>query len=316
MDQHGLSLRVNVIGAGRVGRTLLTLLARDAAITVGDILSRRHDSALAVADALGTGRAVATLGDMQPADLWLLTVPDDQIGEVAHDLAAAGHSATAIPVACHCSGFLSSAELAPLRALGTSVASCHPVLSFADPVVASDQFAGTHCGIEGDPTAVALVHDLFSRIGGVPFSVRSEEKALYHAAAVFSNNFTVVLQAIAQEAWDSAGITDDVAKKLGRTLLGGAAVNVSRLGPAEALTGPAARNDQTVLQRQSAALAEWHPEAARIYDEMSVLALRLKQCGTTRPKPRKGDDPSGACPIEWTGCEAANGRHEQLDHIN
>lgn len=275
--------RVNVIGAGKVGRTLMSLAHNAAGYTLGDIASRDASSAIAAVEALAVGRAAADLTDLRPADLWFLTVPDDAIADVARMLAAtpglaASHGSR--QVAMHCSGFLSSEALCPLRDLGWLTASCHPVLSFADPDLAARQFPGTLCGIEGDAGAVAQIEAFISAIGGRPFAVNAEKKALYHAAAVFSNNFTVVLQAIAMEVWREAGVSADVAAELCASLLGGAADNVAALGPAGALTGPAARGDQKVLETEERSLAGWHPDAAVLYRDLSRLARTLKQTGS------------------------------------
>ncbi|MCA8880250.1 MAG: DUF2520 domain-containing protein [Rhodobacteraceae bacterium] len=281
-------LRVNIIGAGKVGRTLMSLVGtvRDAKLT--DVLSGHLQSAEAAVAVSGRGRAVSSMAEMGPAELWVLSVPDDRIVSVARALAEAQGgqklpSDAVAPVAMHCSGFLSSDVLAPLRDLGWSVASCHPVLSFADPEIAARQFPGTCCAIEGDAPATALVAGLITALQGLPFAVDPERKALYHAAAVFSNNFTTVLQAIAREAWTDAGVSAEIAARLGNSLLAGTSESVSRLGPAAALTGPAARGDLEVLRRQEAAVAAWNPEAAALYATLSRMARRLKKTATALP---------------------------------
>lgn len=272
-------LRVNVIGAGKVARTFMLLFQGAEEIETQDVFSRSLASAEAAVGIAG-GTVVAELAQMRLADIWLLTVPDDQIARAAAEVAASGVAPSAV---VHCSGFLSSSVLEPLAEAGWLVASCHPVLSFADPESARDQFAGTYCAVEGNAEAAALVSDIVSRVGGQPFPVNAEKKALYHAAAVFSNNFAVVLQAIAANAWAEAGVPDDVATALRDKLLGGAAANVAKLGPQAALTGPAARGDQDVLRLQGAEVAAWHPEAGEVYRLMSDLAGRLKASGTMWP---------------------------------
>ena len=274
-------MRVNIIGTGKVGTTLLHLLRTRPDITVGDISSRHFESARQAAAVSGAGRAVESLDEMAPADLWLLTVPDDQIAATASVLADARAGQGGTPsIAIHCSGFFSSEELHPLRNIGWSVASCHPVLSFADPASAARQFPGTYCGIEGEARAVERISKLMTSLGGVPFSVQTEQKALYHAAAVFSNNFTVVLQGLALETWAEAGVPDEVAQNLCRALLQNTTTNVARVGPQAALTGPAARGDVAVMRRQEMALARWQQDAANLYRLMSKMARSLKHSGT------------------------------------
>ena len=183
---------VNVIGAGKVSRTLMSLTRDAVGFTLRDIASSREESARAAVTAVSGGRAVASFAGMRPADLWFLTVPDDAIAGVAHELAgvstlARGEPGAPRPVADHCSGFLPSEALAPLRDLGWLTASCHPVRSFADPDLAARQFPGTLCGIEGDAAAVPRIEAFVSAIGGRPFAVTAEKKALWRSPSKHRN---------------------------------------------------------------------------------------------------------------------------------
>ena len=269
---------INIIGAGKVGRTLAKLIAEAPKYELAHVYSRSFDSAKTI----DASRAVPALADIGPADIWFLTVPDDQIGETATRIA---HHNAAPSVAVHFSGFYPSTALAPLANWAT--ASCHPVRSFADPNVSAQGFAGTYCGIEGDDTAAQLMTAFVTAIGGQPFPISTKDKAIYHAAAVFSNNFAVTLQAIALEAWAKAGVPADIAKNLCDGLLNNAAQNVANTDPQTALTGPAARGDTTVIREQHAAIDKWDPEIATIYQQLSDAAQRLKQTGqiTKTPAP-------------------------------
>ncbi|HEY5581115.1 MAG TPA: DUF2520 domain-containing protein [Rhodoferax sp.] len=51
--------------------------------------------------------------------------------------------------------------------------------------------------------------------------------------------------------------------RVGKTLLRNARNNILTLGPA-ALTGPAARGDSALVQRQGEAVAQWNATAARL----------------------------------------------------
>lgn len=263
---------VNIIGAGHVGRTFLHLIGEDAQ----DIASATRASAETAVHETGHGHAT-DLTQMRPADLWLLTVPDTQIASAAEALAKTQAEPS---IAIHCSGFHTADVMAPLRAKGWRLASAHPNLSFADPKTAAARFPGTPCGIEGDDEAVMIVKKLLTGLGAKPFRIASEKKALYHAAAVFSNNFATVCQAIAREAWKDAGVPDDVAAALNASLLNATAENVARHGPADALTGPAARGDRAVVEAQAKSVADWNEQAAQLYREFSEIVARLKTDGT------------------------------------
>jgi predicted short-subunit dehydrogenase-like oxidoreductase (DUF2520 family) len=53
--------------------------------------------------------------------------------------------------------------------------------------------------------------------------------------------------------------------------------NVLAIGPAQALTGPAARGDTAVVQAQGAIVQSWSPTAGEVYALLSQLAAELKQ---------------------------------------
>jgi predicted short-subunit dehydrogenase-like oxidoreductase (DUF2520 family) len=279
---------LNVIGCGRVGKTLARLLHQNRVCEVQDLRALKQADAERAATFVGAGRPVTALDAMRPANLWILAVPDARIAQAAADLAVAesvrANSIGGPVVAFHCSGFHPASLLDPLRRLGWQAASVHPVLSFAEPESALMQFPGTPCGIEGDETAAATLRSIFTAIGAQCFTVDGERKALYHAAAVFANNFTVVLQSIAREAWAEAGVPEELANRMQESLLRATVDNFVRLGPA-AITGPAARGDKEVVAAQAAAVSQWHPQAGIVYRELSALAQRLAAQCTTLPGP-------------------------------
>ena len=265
-----------------MGQTLAALLHQHGVCVVQDLYSRTHASAEQAANFVGAGRVAQSLAHMRAADVWLISVPDGQIAEVAEQLAAAQGQALKNAVVWHNSGFLSAEVLAPLQAVGASTASVHPVLSFATPASAAAQFAGTLCGLEGQPEALAVLRPWVAAIGGQGFEIESAKKPLYHAAAVFCSNFTVVLQGVAQEAWRESGVPAELLAPLTQALLQSSVDNVAKLGPAEALTGPAARGDTAVVQRQAEVVQAWHGQAGEAYALLSDMATRLKRTGRTQ----------------------------------
>jgi predicted short-subunit dehydrogenase-like oxidoreductase (DUF2520 family) len=232
---------------------------------------------------------------MRAADVWMLAVPDAQIAAVASALAAHGQAmapastesapdaasgtasapAPSTPIVFHCSGAQSATSLAPLTALGWHTASAHCILSFASAQAATQQFPGTACALEGDALAIATLRTAFTAVQAHCFEVRSQDKLLYHAAAVFATNFLPVLQSVAEDAWLASGVPRDLLPGLRASLLNNAVANITRLGPAGALTGPAARGDVAAIARQAVAVTQWDAAAGAAYEALSALALRM-----------------------------------------
>ena len=265
-----------------MGQTLAALLHLHTHVRVQDLYSRSFSSAEQAVQFVGAGKPVAELAQMRSADVWLLSVPDAQVAAAAEALAEAQGAKLAGSIVFHNSGFLSAADLQPLQALGCHVASAHPVLNFTSPDTGVRQFAGTPCGLEGDAPALAWLHTALTAIGGRCFEIASADKPLYHAAAVFSSNFTVVLQGIAQDAWRSAGVPPELMRPLTEALLKSTVDNVLAMGPAQALTGPAARGDTAVVQAQGEVVRRWSAPAGEVYQTLSELAAQLKKQGKTR----------------------------------
>lgn len=267
---------LNLLGAGRVGKTLGHLWHAQGVLQLQDVLTTSAASAQVAVDFIGAGRPVSVLGEMRPADYWLLAVPDRHIAASAQALARAGLPPA---VAFHASGALAADELAPLRDLGWQLASAHNILSFATPATAVQQFAGTPCALEGEAVALAVLQPLFQAIGARCFTLPSADKLRYHAAAVFATNFLPVLQATAEALWQDSGVPAELLPQLRTTLLRNAVDNLLALGPAGALTGPAARGDTALVQRQGASVAEWDAQAGAAYAALSALAARLARAG-------------------------------------
>lgn len=272
--------RLNLIGAGRVGRTLSRLWVEAGQVRLGSVLSRRPQAAQALVAGLGTGVVAEGLAQMAPAELWLLAVPDTQIAAVA---AALADQAAPPAVVWHASGFFSSALLAPLHSRGWAVASAHPALSFADVDLAMQQFPATVCALEGDAVAVTALRALFCAIGGRCFELAAADKPLYHGAAVFASNFLPVLQAVATELWQDTGVPADWLPLLVQGFVQRGAANLQALGPQAALTGPAARGDGQVLAQQGQALAARDATLGQAYQALSELAGRLARHGRVLP---------------------------------
>ena len=263
---------LNLVGAGRVGKTLGRLWQQAGVLQIQDVLTTHVASSQAAVDFIGAGRAVPSPSQMRPADLWLLAVPDRQIAASAQTLAALGLPPA---LAFHASGALAAAELAPLQATAWRCASAHCILSFADPATAQQQFPGTVCALEGDTAATQRLESLFTALGAQCFALATEHKLIYHAAAVWATNFLPVLQAQAEALWQHSGLPADLLPGLCERLLRNAVDNLLALGPAGALTGPAARGDSALVARQGQAVQALDADAGAAYAALSAMAARL-----------------------------------------
>lgn len=259
---------LNIIGAGHVGRVFGRVFAGAACFAVQDVLTRSLTSAQHAVDFIGSGVAVASHADLRRADLVLLAVGDDQIEAACAAMALAQGGALDGAIVFHCSGALSAQHLHSAQALGALVASVHPVRSFADPQAVAQDFGGTHCGVEGDAAALAVLCAALHACGARPVTIDAGAKTVYHAAAVFASNYLVTLVDVALRAYQAAGIPEPVARQLAQPLATETLANAFRLGPAAALSGPIARGDLATVARQQRAVEQWDAEAGQLYQDL------------------------------------------------
>lgn len=229
---------VRLIGPGRAGGSLSGALGA-AGWRVERPLRRGDDVAGAAAG----------------VDLLVIATPDAAIAEVA----AAVEPGPA--VVAHLAGSLGLDALAPHERR----AAVHPLVSLPNAEVGAERLRdGAWFAIAGDPLAAEVVADL----AGHAFTVADADRAAYHAAACIASNHLVALLGQVERVAATAGVPLEAYLDLVR----GTVDNVAALGPAAALTGPAARGDWATIERHLDAL---DPSERPAYEALMRAARRL-----------------------------------------
>jgi len=265
---------IDIVGCGKVGRTLGRLWTERDVLEVRSVLNRSPERGAEAAEFVGAGRAVTSYDQLDRADLMMLSTPDEAIGACCDDLCRAGAVEPGM-ILFHTSGSVPSSVLEPARALGAAVAGVHPVRSFADPVAAAESFTGTYCAIEGDAEACRALGEVFEPLGAKLFEVDPAQKAIYHAATVVVCNYLVALMEVGLRCFDRSGVPRETAREIIEPIVRGTVENVFRLGPAAALSGPIARGEASVVAGQREALAQWDEQVRRVYDALGHVAADL-----------------------------------------
>lgn len=161
----------------------------------------------------------------------------------------------------------------------------HPLKSFADPAIAVDSFAGTWCTVEGDAAALAVLRPLFEQLGARIAQIDPAGKTLYHAASVLVCNDLTALMEAGLRTYERAGLDRVTAQAMMEPLVRETLDNVFRLGTVRALTGPVARGDAAVVERQIGELQSRDPQVADVYRVLNRIALELARTqGTATPE--------------------------------
>jgi predicted short-subunit dehydrogenase-like oxidoreductase (DUF2520 family) len=264
--------RMCVIGPGRLGTTLVANLRR-VGLPVTAIVGRR-----AAADLEALPPLMSLTEAAQAADVFWLTVPDDRIAAVAHDLALQLPDTAARPFAAvHCSGLGSLTLLEPLRQRGVTTLSVHPLQTFPGGAPDAGAFVGVPFAVTADNDdgrvfGTAAVHDL----GGLPFDLADDAKPLYHLAAAMASNLLVALESEAAGLMAAAtGRGPDDAAALLAPLVTTTAANLGAHGAGRALSGPVARGDIGTVRAHLALLEGRSARFAQAYRALSLEALSL-----------------------------------------
>ena len=260
---------VGVVGAGRVGTALAVLLRR-----------RGHRVVAASGGTASRERAARFLPDVPfgppavaaSAQVALLSVPDDALAPVCADLAGEGAFGQG-RAAVHLSGSAPLDVLEPAARAGAEVLSVHPLQTVPGVEEALERLPGSAMAVtarteEGFVLGATLATD----VGGRPFRLEDRWKPLYHAAAVFVSNYLTAVVAVGEGLFRHAGVEEPAAAfgPLARASL----ENALRMGPAEALTGPAVRGDAGTVRRNLEALSRHVPEAVAAYVALAGVAVR------------------------------------------
>jgi|SRR6185437_7581158 len=207
---------VRFVGPGRAGRSLSAALSA---------------AGWSVAGFLGRGDDVSAAAD--DVDVLVIATPDDAVAAVAAAVRPRPET-----VVLHLSGSLGLDVLAPhLRR-----AALHPLVPLPNPDDGARRLAsGATFAVAGDRVARQIAESL----GGRVVEVADGDRAAYHAAAAIAANHVVALLGQVERVAATAGLPLDAFLDLTRA----AVDDVARLGPRQALTGPAARGDWSTLAR-------------------------------------------------------------------
>ena len=261
---------VSIIGTGRLGTTLAVALA-GRGYSIRSLVARTAQSARKAArllDAEVQVLAATQLRTLIDADLFLITVPDDQIPQVASELSRlnADRKVTAL----HTSGALSSDVLAPLRKKGWHTGSIHPLMSVSG---SNDSLRGAFWSVEGDRSALRIGKEIVRDLEGKSFSIRSEDKPLYHAAAVMVSGNVVALFDVALELLAECGLNRKKAHAILLPLIASTVRNLETKTPEASLTGTFSRGDVATVKRHLAAMR--NPEVRSLYSMLGKRSLNL-----------------------------------------
>ncbi len=245
---------ISIIGAGAVGRSIALALFYNR-MPVSGIYSENGRTAAVLARRVGSKRFRTVRDAVQTSSVILIAVPDDRISEVVRSIKENTRTDQLKGrTILHTSGTLTSDVLSPLKKLGASIGSIHPLQSFSSrrTVTATEGIWFTG---EGDARAVAVSKSIARSIRAGYFPIRKKDKTTYHIAAVFASNYQVTIFSVVEQLALLSGIPRTKIWKMFGPLITQTTTNVLSESPAAALTGPIARGDYKTVKKHQITLA-------------------------------------------------------------
>ncbi len=251
--------RIVLIGAGNVA-THLGLAFLNKGLIIEQVYSRTALSANSLAAKLHAVPVIRSEEIMPGADLYIISVSDDAITEIVKKINF-GES----PVV-HTSG---TVPMDIFKQSAPAYGVFYPLQTFSKD--REIDFSTVPVLIEAsDPQLERMLADLGNLISARVQVCDSEKRKIIHLAAVFACNFSNFMYTLSEEILSSQQLSFDLL----RPLILETAGKVMRQNPRDAQTGPAIRNDRSVMETHLQLLAG-DPEKHEIYKILSKPISKL-----------------------------------------
>ena len=224
-------MNITFVGAGNLATNLAVALKVKHNITC--VYSRTMESAKCLADRVG-GIPVNDIRDIKRgADIYIIAVKDDIIQDVAKQLANLAKDALVV----HTAGTVGINAL-PTKRRGVF----YPMQTFSKQRILD--FEDIPIFIEANQqTDIDILNNLASSISNRVMIVDGEQRKILHLAAVFCCNFFNHCAAISQDILERFNIPFNVMLPL----INETCQKMNVLKPKQSQTGPAVRNDKSVM---------------------------------------------------------------------
>lgn len=231
---------IAILGAGRVGHQLGAALQKSG-LEITGVYGRLPEKAKRLADKLGT-RIINDPSALIKADLVILSVSDDAIGQVARSIhektkAMVVHTSGAVPMSVIPS-YLRRGVFYPLQSF-----------SYDKKIIWENVPFCIEAEHDEDANALGLLAERLTRKVHL---LNSAQRKSLHIAAVFANNFGNLMFEISEELLDKAGID----RKILHPLILETANKVLMQSASESQTGPASRGDLETIRSHQQVLGE------------------------------------------------------------
>lgn len=242
-----------LFGAGNVA-THLGIAIQNTGRKIVQVYSRTDEAAMQLAEKLNSAYT-SDLGKIKrDADLFIISVADDAVGDVAVKLD------TLNGMVVHTSG---SVAMEILSESSANYGVLYPLQTFSKSREAD--FSNIPLCVEASSGEnLQKLKALAENLSGKVVEIDSDQRKILHLAAVFASNFPNFMYRAADDILKGSNLDFDLL----RPLILETAKKIQQMNPVEAQTGPAMRGDERILSEQLELLAKY-PEYRKIYEILS-----------------------------------------------
>lgn len=256
-----------LIGAGRVAFHLGRRLSAGG-WSISQVFSRSLHKAIELAGLIGAQPTDDLEEITDTASVYLIAISDKAIAEVAAQMTHIGNQ-----LVVHTSGATPSSVLSPFfQRYGVF----YPLQTFSferEP----DFSAIPVCIDASEQDDLVILRQMAESLGGPQYLLDDQDRALAHLAAVMVNNFSNHLYSIGADILARRELPFDLL----RPLILETAEKIRQHHPDLMQTGPAARGDQSTINRHLSMLATFQPEWSELYKVLTTSIIK-------NPKGRTG----------------------------
>ncbi|MFC3559585.1 Rossmann-like and DUF2520 domain-containing protein [Pedobacter jamesrossensis] len=247
-------MNIVLLGSGNVA-THLAIALKAIGENIVQVFSPNFDNAKQLADKVNSEAINQTSEIDSQADLYIISVKDDAIVEVAAGLSKVKG------LVVHTSG---TTDIKVISSLVNKAGVFYPLQTFSK---AKDlNFNNIPLCIEAtDSEQLELLNELAHKLSKEVYKLDGEKRKVLHLAAVFACNFTNHLYAMANQLL----IKNDLDFDIIRPLIAETANKVLVDLPENVQTGPAVRNDESTMNKHLSMLSDL-PELQEIYQTLST----------------------------------------------
>lgn len=230
-------VKISIIGFGNVAQHLAAAFESNPAAELVQIYSRKPQTA----PASFSRKLIHDLGELDYADVYIISVSDDAVAQVAAALRFENR------LVVHTAGSLPMDILDAKNRAGVF----YPLQTFSRNKAVD--FREVPICIEAcNATDLKILESIAKSISPKVYAINSNQRRSLHVAAVFASNFANHMYKIGSDICEEHGVPFDILKPL----IQETAAKIKTLSPRQAQTGPAIRNDTETIAAHLAWLSD------------------------------------------------------------